>query len=191
MASQPIVRMTEEEYLARERAAEYKSEYIDGEVFAMAGTSLRHARIVTNLTIELGNKLEGTPCSAFVTDVRLRIPPARVYTYPDISVVCGPPAVAGDRQDTLLNPAVLIEVLPDSTRNYDRGEKFGYYRRIESLRDYLVVEQDAMHVEHHQRQDDGAWTLREYDGPDAEVKFASIGCSLSLARIYRDLESLK
>jgi len=188
MASQPVARMTEEEYLALERKAEYRSEYIDGEVYAMAGASWKHDQIVQDLGLSLRSKLRGTRCRTFGDNVRVRIPQTRMYTYPDLGIVCGPPQFADDQKGTLVNPIVLIEVLSDSTRNYDQGDKFAHYRRLESLREYVMLEQDAPHVEHYTRQADGSWLLREYDGLDARVTLASAGCELALAEIYENLE---
>jgi len=191
MATQPTARMSEEEYLAQERAAECRSEYINGHVYLMAGASWRHVRIVRNILAELHQLLRGTGCQSFAIDLRVRVAPTRMYTYPDLGIICGQPRFADDQQDTLLNPTVLIEVLSDSTRSYDRGEKFAHYRRLESLRDYLMIEPDAPHVEHYRRLEDASWNLREYDGLEAVVTLASAGCELALSRIYEDLDPAK
>ena len=188
MASQPVGRMTEQEYLASERKAEHRSEYINGDVYAMAGASWEHDQIVQNLAADLRTKLRGTRRRSFGDNVRMRIPPARIYTYADLGVVCGPPRFADDEEDTLLNPTVLFEVLSDSTRGYDRGEKFAHYRRLESLQEYLLVEQEGPHVEHFARQADGSWVLRECDGLEARVKLASAGCELALGEVYENLD---
>ena len=131
--------ITPEEYLERERQAETKSEYLRGEVFAMAGGTLRHARIVTSLVRRLGDKLSQRPCDVYSTDVRLAISQAGLYTYPDVMVICGEAVAIDDRQDTITNPVLIVEVLSDSTKNYDRGQKFQYYRSLPSLMEYLTV----------------------------------------------------
>ena len=125
--------LTVEEYLTQERTAEYKSEYYAGEIFAMAGASERHATIVANLMYLLVGQLKGRSCKAYANNLRLRVSPTGLYTYPDILVVCGTPHFADDQHDTLLNPTVLIEVLSESTEAYDRGRKFEHYRTLTSV----------------------------------------------------------
>ena len=141
--------ITPEEYLERERQAETKSEYLRGEVFAMAGGSPIRARAnrSTSLVRRLGDKLSQRPCDVYATDVRLAISQAGLYTYPDVMVICGEPVAVDDRQDTVTNPVLIVEVLSDSTKNYDRGQKFQHYRSLPSLMEYLTVAQDEAHVE--------------------------------------------
>ena len=184
MSSQPKTFLTPEEYLEIERKAEFKSEYYDGEMFALAGASLRHAWIVTNLGRELSLQLKGRPCRVASNDVRLRVSPTRLFTYPDIMVVCGEPKCADDQKDTLLNPVVIIEVLSDSTKNYDRGQKFQHYRSLPSLREYLTVAQDTPHIEHWTRQEENRGTLAEYNELSQSIQLTSIDCLLSLAEVY-------
>ena len=136
MSSQPNSLLTPEEYLEKERRAEYKSEYLAGEVFAMVGASYRHGLIVANLLRELGIQLKEKPCDVFAGDLRVRITLTGLYTYPDIVVICEPVQFADDRKDTVLNPVILIEVLSDSTKDYDRGQKFQHYRTLPSLKEY-------------------------------------------------------
>ncbi len=183
--------MSEAEYLQYERRAEFRSEYISGRVYAMAGASWRHGQIILSMGAELRRRLQGSSCRAFISDVRVRVAQTRMYTYPDLGIVCGPPRFADDQQDTLLNPAVLIEVLSDSTKSYDRGEKFAHYRRIDSLREYLVVDQESPHLEHYTRRDDGSWVLREYDGLGGSLILAAAGCELPLAAIYEDIDFIQ
>lgn len=159
--SSVATRVTPEEYLERDRKSETKSEYRNGEIVAMAGASLAHARIVRNLVIKIGSKLGDGPCEVFSTDLRLGIRAANVFTYPDVMVTCGELQLADDRRDIVLNPVLLIEVLSASTQNYDRGEKFASYRMIPSLVDYLAVARDKIHIEHWSRQPDQRWTLTE------------------------------
>ena len=144
--------MTAQEYLERERLAETKSEYYRGEVFAMTGASLQHVTIAINVAGELRSSLKGKPCAVYPADLRLGIGATGLYTYPDVMVICGKPAVIDAHVDTVTNPVVIIEVLSPSTEGYDRGRKFESYRAIPSLMEYLAVSQHRMHVEIHTRQ---------------------------------------
>jgi Uma2 family endonuclease len=179
--------LTPQQYLERERVAETKSEYYGGEMFAMAGASLQHVTIVLNLAGELRSSLKGKPCAVYSTDLRLAIGATGLYTYPDVMVICGKPAVIDAHLDTVTNPIVLIEVLSPSTEGYDRGRKFESYRAVPSLMEYLTVSQDKAHVEIHARQPDDTWLLRDVrdSGP---VKLQSIGIELQLSDIYERVE---
>jgi Uma2 family endonuclease len=141
-----------EEYLEQERLADRKSEYFQGEVFAMAGASPRHVSIVTNAVIELGQQLKRKPCRVYPADLRLRVTSVGLYTYHDVMVICGEAQFADDQEDTELNPVLIVEVLSESTRDYDRGRKFQHYRKLPSLAGYLMIEQDEPHIEHWTRQ---------------------------------------
>ncbi len=187
MASSPVSKLTEEQYLAIERAAEFKSEFLDGEMFAMSGASRRHARVQRNILGELYNALRGKGCEVFSSDLRVRVS-SRMYTYPDISVVCGEPALADEHQDNLLNPVVLFEILSPSTEKYDRGLKFQHYRKIESLQEYVLVDQSQVRIECYTRQPGNTWTLRDYQRLEEEVTIDSIGVSIPLSRIYDRVE---
>ena len=187
MATHPVTKLTEEEYLARERAAEYKSEYFDGEMFAMSGASMQHNRLERNLIHHLSNALDGRPCEAFTSNLRIRVS-GRMYTYPDVSVVCGEPQLADKEHDVLLNPTAIFEILSPSTEKYDRGLKLQRYRTIASLQDYILVDQNEIRIEQYTRQDANVWTLRDYQRLEDELPLASIGISLSLARIYDRVE---
>jgi Uma2 family endonuclease len=177
------VRCTPEEYLVLERRAEFRHEYRDGIVTAMAGTSKERIRIVVNLAREIDTQLLERPCQVYVTDLRLAVTNAGLYTYPDLAVVCGEPRFLDDQFDTLLNPNVLIEVLSPSTEAYDRGEKFDRYKTLDSLREYVLVAQDRAHVERYARQGD-EWILTEYDRPEDILRLDSIDCEVPLHRIY-------
>ncbi len=179
-------RMTEAEYLVRERAAEYRSEYLAGRVRAMTGASRQHNRIVVNLTMLLGEQLRDRPCELFVSDIRVKVAKARLYTYPDVAVTCGPARFEDPLTDTLLNPVLVIEVLSPSAESYDRGEKFAYYRQLESLREYVLIAQERMHVEHHARERDWAPALR--DAPDDVLELPAIECALRLAALYERVD---
>lgn len=143
-----------EEYLKSEREAETKNEYYDGEVFAMTGASLNNNIISTNILGSLFNKLKDSSCRPFGSDMRINVSENGLFTYPDISVVCGNMEFYDDETDTLLNPVVIFEVLSISNHNYDRGGKFNLYRDIKTLKDYVLVTQDSVNIEHYQRQPD-------------------------------------
>jgi len=174
---------TTEEYLARERLAERKSEYRAGEIVAMSGASRAHNLIAGNLFGELRQRLRGGPCEAYVNDMRVRVRQTGLYTYPDVVVACGDIQFEDDQVDTLLNPVVIIEVLSPSTEAYDRTEKFAHYRRLDSLQEYVLVSQNTVHVERYARQGE-QWLLTEYRSLDDELPLDAIGCRVSLRDIY-------
>ena len=176
-------RYTEEEYLALERAANFKSEFHDGQIFAMAGTSFRHVLIVTNLVSSLKSGIGDRDCMPLASDLRVAVGATRTYSYPDISVVCGPPRFRDNQFDTLLNPTVIIEILSPSTEAWDRGGKFESYRQIESLEDYILIAQDRPHIERYSRQGND-WPPTSFEGLDAVLRLDSIGCDLRLREVY-------
>ncbi len=180
----PIHRWTEEEYLQIERRAEFRSEFFDGEMFAMAGGTLRHSLIAANLVREIGNRLKGKPCTAFNSDLRLKIEATGLYTYPDLSVICGQPRFVDEHEDTIVNPTVIVEVLSDSTEAYDRGRKFEHYRQIPSLQEYLLVSQKETRVEQFVRQADHKWLLNEVTDRKAVLSLPSLGIAVSLDEIF-------
>jgi len=184
MSAQAQPRLTPEQYLEAERAAELKHEYYNGQMYAMSGGSYRHAQIIGNLTIELGTGLKRRPCSVVPNDLRLRVSPNGLYTYPDVIVICGDPRFADDRRDTLLNPALIAEVLSPSTEAYDRGFKSAQYRTVDSLEAYALVSQLEPRVEVFRRQPGGHWLLSEAVGLDAVCQFDSLDCAVPLAEIY-------
>jgi Uma2 family endonuclease len=187
MSSQPSSYLTPEEYLEVERRAERKSEYFRGEMFAMAGATRRHILIVTNLVRELSQQLMTKPCEVYSTDMRLRVSPTGLYTYPDVLVVCGEPQFADDQQDTLLNPVLVIEVLSPSTEDYDRGRKFGHYRKLPSLMEYVTVAQDEPRIEKWTRMQED-WRFAEYNDLGRTIQLASIGAALPLSEVYNKLD---
>ncbi len=180
--------ITPEEYLERERHAETKSEYLRGEVFAMAGGSSNHALLTVNLASELRQQLRKRPCRVFSSDLRLCVNESGLYTYPDVMVICGDLAFPDNRQDTVTNPLLIVEVLSDSTKNYDRGQKFQYYRSLPSLMEYLTVAQDEVHVEQYARQTSGQWLLTEYSDPGATVNLPSLQIELRTSDIYEKID---
>ena len=191
MAAQPQARLTPDEYLAIERQAETKSEYVDGEMFAMSRVSPPHALIVANVCSELRRLLVDRPCFVFSTDLRLRVEATELYCYPDVMVVCDTPRFVDDERDTLLNPSLIVEVLSPSTEDWDRGGKFAHYRTIESVTDYLLVRQDSFHVELFHRAPEGRhWIFTEVEGADATVELASVGVRLEFGQIYHKVKEL-
>lgn len=174
-----------EEYFASEEQAEYRSEYYDGEMVAMSGGTINHNRIVVNLAGLLATNLAEKPCEAFVTDLRVQIEQQRYYTYPDVVIVCGQPEFVKGRQDTITNPIVIIEVLSDSTRDYDRGSKFAAYRNIATLREYILIDQDEIHIEAFVKDDSGAWRLRDYFEQDGTLPIESLHLTLPIQQLYK------
>ena len=179
-------KVSEQEYLAFERASEERHEYADGEIFAMSGGTYAHSAIMSNILIELGSALRGRKCKAHGADMRIHIPSTRRYTYADALVVCGEPILTDDVRDALENPVVIVEVLSDSTEKYDRGDKFAHYRSIPSFRDYVLVSQKKVCVEHFRRQADGLWLLR-IAGAGERVLLESAGCELVVDDAYLDV----
>ena len=176
--------LTPEEYLALERQAETKHEYVDGEVFAWAGASRKHNLIALNIAGELRQQLKGKPCEVYPGEMRVKAPASRAYVYPDVVVVCGEPKFEDDYVDTLLNPTIVFEVLSKSTESYNRLAKSTYYRTIESLSEYLLVAQEEYRVEQYVKQDAGRWLLTEVRSLDSVIELESIGCSLALRDIF-------
>jgi Uma2 family endonuclease len=173
---------TVEQYLEYERTSEEKHEYFDGQIISMAGASGNHNRIVANTIIGIGPQLRGGPCVIYASDQRVKT--ARLYAYPDISVVCGTPEYTDETPQSLLNPTLIIEVLSPSTERFDRGKKFEYYRELESLQEYVLISQDSHHLEHYVRQADNQWLFSDATGLEATLELPSIGCTLALADVY-------
>ncbi len=184
--AQPIKRYTPEEYYRLEHDAEYKSDYYNGEIFAMAGGSSRHSLIVMNIGGELRQRLKGNPCAPYESNQRLKIKPTGLRAYPDVSIYCGHMEYDEDDpgSETATNPTILFEVLSRSTEAYDRGFKAENFRMIPSLRAYVLVSQDKPHVEVYERQADNSWVLREENRLEAAVQLPGIAVSLPLAEIY-------
>jgi Uma2 family endonuclease len=179
--------MTEEEYLEIERRAEFKSEFHDGEMFAMSGGSRPHCAIACNLSRLIGNQLEGSPCVVYSSDLRVKIQADGRYVYPDISVACGEIQVDDEHNDILLNPTVIVEVLSDSSARYDRGQKFEFYRRLPSLREYLLVSQHRPHIEQFIRQDSGDWLLHDAAGLESSLSLPSLSITIPLSKVYSNV----
>jgi Uma2 family endonuclease len=176
------------EYLSWEERSGGKHEFYRGDVFAMAGGSPRHNRIARNILVRLSQLLEGGPCEAFGSDQRIRIAAVDLSTYPDVSVICDGLKVDPVDRHAATNPRVLVEVLSQSTENYDRGRKFEFYQRLESLAEYVVVYQDEPKVIHYVRQGDGRWTYKLLVGESEKLHLEAIDCELSFAAIYRNVD---
>ena len=183
--------LTAEEYLEIERKAEYKSEYYQGEMFAMAGASFTHNLLAGNILFGLRRGLGSRPCSVLPSDMRVRVSPRGLYTYPDVVVVCGEPQFPDKQNDTLLNPTLLVEVLSPSTEAYDLGRKFDHYKSIESLGQYLLVATDRIHADLFTRQADGSWLLTSASRMEDSLDLQSVGCRLTLADLYEKVELVK
>jgi Uma2 family endonuclease len=188
MSQQVISYISPEEYLRLERQAEHRSEYVNGEIFAMTGASLKHNLVSGNIFGELRQQLKGRECQAYMSEMRVKVTGTGLYTYPDVVVVCGERKFEDKYFDTLLNPTVLVEVLSPSTERYDRIAKSSYYRTLDSLAEHLLVAQDEVRLEQYVKQPNGQWLLFESTSLDAVVELASIGCSLALRDVYDKVE---
>ena len=188
MASQPRTFLTPEQYLAIERAAEYKSEYYAGEMFAMSGAREAHNLITGSLHAELRRQLRQRVCRVYMSDMRVRVNASGLYAYPDATALCGTPQFLDDVRDTLLNPDLIVEVLSPSTEAYDRGRKFEHYRTIESLREYLLISTERVSAELFVRQADGRWLLSAATNMEDVLDLQSVGCGIALADLYEDVD---
>jgi Uma2 family endonuclease len=186
--AKPIHRLTEAEFLEIERRAEFKSEFFRGEMFAMAGGTPMHSLIATNFARELGNRLEGSPCVVFNSDLRVKVEACGLYTYPDLSVVCGEPVYADEQNETIVNPRVIVEILSDSTEAYDRGAKFEFYRQIPSLQEYLLASQRQARIEQFIRRSGDEWLLRQAAGLEATLVLPSLDITVSVRRVFANVE---
>ena len=184
MTSVPKRYLTSEEYLAKERKADDKSEYFQGETFAISGASREHNLIAGNINREAGNQLRNRPCEVYQSDMRVKVSRTGLYTYPDVVIACGKPQFEDAEVDTLLNPTVLFEVLSETTEDYDRGKNSAHYRTLPSLQEYVLVAQDKCHVEQFTRQPDNRWLLWETDDLESVLNLPSVSCQLKLTDVY-------
>jgi Uma2 family endonuclease len=187
MDTMTYARVTPEEYLVRERAAEYKSEYWDGEIIAMSGAPEPHVVITGNIFSALHLRLRGTDCRPYMSDMRVQFDASRKTAYPDVSAVCGERRFKDEKNDVLLNPTFVVEVLSPSTERHDRGKKKDGYRLIPSLREYLFVVQKEPRAELYRREADGSWSCTLFQRMEDEVRLESLGCVLPMAEIYQDV----
>ncbi|MBI3654382.1 MAG: Uma2 family endonuclease [Acidobacteria bacterium] len=188
MASNPKQHFTPEEYLELERQADFKSEYLDGQIYAMAGASPAHSAITFNLYGEVNPQLRSTSCRGFSNDTKVRSSYSGLYSYPDLSVVCGEPIFLDDKGEVLLNPKVIFEILSPSTEAFDRGAKFLRYQILESFTDYVLIAQDEPRVEHFIRQEDGSWRYVVVKGLENTLHIAAINCTIALAGLYNKIK---
>ena len=188
--AQPKKRYTPAEYYALERDAEYKSDYYDGEIFAMAGGTGAHSDITSNIIISLGSRLTRGPCRVRESNQRLKAQATGLRAYPDVAVYCG--KIEYDEEDpdghTATNPTVIVDVLSPSTEAYDRGFKAENYRRIESLKTYVIIAQDRPHAEVYFRQADGTWSISDVSGLDATINLDTIGVQIPMSEVYNRVE---
>jgi len=173
-----------EEYLEQEMAAVEKHEYYRGEVFGMSGASREHNEIYSNIFTDIGSKLKGKGCKPYGSDFRVHIPKNTLYTYPDIIIICGDPELIDEKFGTVTNPSVIFELLSHSSRNYDKGEKFTLYRDIGSLKEYILVDTERIHVEKHIRREDNSWVLTDYRSLDEFFTIETVQVSLLLKDVY-------
>ncbi len=184
MQPQTVPYLTEEEYLEFERNSEIKHEYFEGKIFATSGASEAHNLIVTNLIAILGLHLKKKPCRVYPSYMRLKIEKTRLYTYPDVMIVCGQDKFDDEHKDMLLNPDVIIEVLSDSTESYDRGKKFENYRKIGSLKEYVLISQNTPKIEKFVRAENYRWIFSATDENITDMPLESVGCMLNLDEVY-------
>ena len=177
-------KLTEEEYLLFEKASLEKHEFFKGEVFAMAGAGARHNVIFSNLFIAIGIQLRGKSCKPYGSDLRIHIPENTLYTYPDISIICGEIIPSKTDPDTAVQPTVLIEILSPSTRNYDQGIKFRLYREIPTLKEFITVDSESVRIEAYRINGQGNWELKDLRVLEDLLSIRSVGVSLSLNEIY-------
>ena len=180
--------MTAEEYLAFDRNSEFKHEFANGEIVAMTGASFNHSTLCANFMRGFFTKPHRGDCKIRQSDMRVQVNDASdTYRYPDIVIYCGDPISSDDKQDTLVNPTILVEVLSPTSEKRDRGQKFHEYRQIESLQEYLIISQDVMRVEQYTRQSNNKWLLTICDGSEAILQMPSIDCEIALADLYDDV----
>ncbi len=184
-------RLSVEDYLRFERESSEKHEYYRQEIFAMAGAGPRHNLIFSNLFGELAHKLKGTTCKPYGSDLRIHIPENTLFTYPDISIICGDILSSNEDPDTAIRPSALIEILSPSTKNYDRGGKFKLYRDIPTLREYILVDSESVNVEAFRINATGHWELEEYSGIADMLHIRSVQLNVALADIYEGTHAEK
>jgi Uma2 family endonuclease len=180
--------LTTEQYLELERKAEFKSELINGEMYAMAGVTRKHNRIALNVASFLNNFLQDKPCRIYFADLRVQVSKTGMFTYPDLVITCGNEIMADKRQDTLLNPKCILEILSDSTEKYDRGEKFSHYQNLESLAEYILISQNQTKAESFLRQDG---LYQKVEGLENELSIQSINSKIKMEEIYKNTQDLE
>ena len=188
MATLPAHFVAIDRYLEIERESEFRCEYIDGQVYPVSASTHNHTRIVRNALVRLSEQLRNQPCEPVSSDLKTFIAAYRVFTYPDVVVTCGPAAYYDARRDTITDATLIIEVLSPSTKDYDRGQKFQYYRSLPSFSEYVLISQEEIRAEHYVRQSDKSWVLRDFVSPSDDLELGSIGCRLLLDSLYERVE---
>lgn len=188
MGAPAIKYVSSQEYLQMERESATKHMYLDGEIVAMSGASLAHNDIVANLLREIGSFLKGKSCKIRPSDLRISVPSANSYTYPDATIICGKPEMEDDKFDTAMNPAVIFEVLSGSTKEYDRGNKFLYYQRILSLQEYILIDSFKKYAAIYTRQSTDLWKIETFEGNNSELPIKTIDYKLSFDDLYAEVE---
>jgi Uma2 family endonuclease len=188
MSANRLPHLSPDEYLALERAAEEKSEYHDGRMYALAGAGVRHNLIAGNVLASIHGQLRGSRCKVYGSDMRVWIPRTRRFTYPDLSIVSGRHLFHDEHKDNLLNPIVIVEVLSPSTEAYDRGEKFEHYQTIETLQEYVLISQTTPRIERYARQAPSSWLYEPLPPGTEALSLISVPCRLTVEEIYADLE---
>lgn len=183
--------LSPDEFLEMEEKSDTKHEYYRGEIFNLAGASIAHNTIVSNCVSGLHTSFRNKSCRVYSNDLKVRIEAVDLFTYPDILVICGKPQLYKDRDDTVMNPVLIVEVLSESTKNYDRGEKFEFYRQIASLQDYILIDQYKLHVEHFSLGAENKWVLSEYSDRNDIVRAPAVDFDITLAAIYERVEFSK
>jgi Uma2 family endonuclease len=179
---------TPEEYLELEEKAASRNEYIDGEIRQMTGGNTNHNKIAGNFYKKFPNNIDSQNYETYINDVKLWIPKYRIYTYPDVMVIKGEPIYEGSGTTTIINPLLIVEVLSNSTKNYDKGDKFKYYRSIPSFQEYILIDQYSFTIEQYAKQSQGQWLFKEYEGKDAILNLDSVEMEMSLKDIYARVE---
>ena len=186
--STALKRITPQEYLIRERQSSLKSEFYQGEIFAMGGGSPNHSLIAANFVGEARSALKDKPCAVFSSDLRVQVQSTGLYTYPDATIVCGELEFDDDHRDTVINPTVIVEVLSDSTEKYDRGKKSNHYRQMASLKELVLISQDYPHVERFTRQPHGDWLFHEDRDLSTHFELKSLNISIAMSELYRGVK---
>jgi Uma2 family endonuclease len=175
---------TIQEYLEMEKNALEKHEYYNGEIFAMSGASARHNVISVNVLTALAIALKGKSCRPYGSDMRIHIPENSLFTYPDISIICGDVIISKEDEETATQPTIIIEILSPSTKNYDRGEKFMLYRSISVLKEYILIDSESIHAEHFAFNKEGLWQLKEYNKPEETIIIETLNVQILLEDVY-------
>lgn len=179
---------TSDEYLELERKSNYKSEFLEGQIYAMSGGSPKHAGISANIIKKIGNQLEDGPCHVYTSDLKVRTTANGLFAYPDVTVICGNMIFHDEEEDVIVNPTLLVEVLSRTTEAYDRGRKWAQYQSIASLQTYVLVSQNESRIEQFVRQPDDTWLLSTVAGMDKSIYLASIDCTLALSDVYKGID---